>query len=137
MKSKATLVLIELSVMLLVFVVAAAHCMQAFAWAEETSVNSDDRSRAIAAAQSAAERIKHYCGDFEAVAQTGGGQWDGRLWQILLDESWQETDQTPVFVLQAQPVDTNEQYLGSAEITVLCNGQSIASLSVYWQEVAP
>lgn len=137
MKSKATLILIELSVMLLVFVVAAALCMQAFAWAEETSVNSDDRSRAIAAAQSAAERIKYCRGDFETVAQAGGGEWNGSLWQLNLDENWQETDQSPAFVLQAQPMDTTEQYLGGAEITVLRNGQSIASLSVYWQEVAP
>lgn len=51
MKSKAPLALMEQMVMLLVFALAAALCMQAFVKSEEVSLSSDTKSSAALAAR--------------------------------------------------------------------------------------
>ena len=58
MRSKAPLALMEQSVMILVFALAAALCVQAFVFSDETSKRIDDRDRAAVEAQNAAELLK-------------------------------------------------------------------------------
>lgn len=65
MKSKAPLALMEQLVMVLVFALAAALCLQVFVLADRTSRRSENRDRAVPAVQNAAETLK-------GVGQTGG-----------------------------------------------------------------
>ena len=58
MKSKATLVLMEQLVMLLVFALAAALCLNVFARADEISKQTARRDEAVLIAQNAAEILK-------------------------------------------------------------------------------
>ena len=60
MRSKAPLVLIEQMVMLLVFALASALCLQAFVKSDAISVRSEEKGRAAIAAQNAAEVIRLY-----------------------------------------------------------------------------
>ena len=64
MRSKAPLVLIEQMVMLLVFALASALCLQAFVKSDAISVRSEEKGRAAIAAQNAAEVIRHKGGDY-------------------------------------------------------------------------
>lgn len=65
MRSKAPLVLIEQMIMLLVFALAAALCLQAFVKADGISMQGENRSYAVVAAQNAAEVIRHSGGSME------------------------------------------------------------------------
>ena len=63
MKSKAPLALMEQMVMLLVFALAAALCLQAFVKSDELSARGEARDRAAVLCQTAAETVRHYGGD--------------------------------------------------------------------------
>ena len=58
MKSKAPLVLMEQIIMLLVFALAAAICLQAFIKADALSSANANRDKAVILAQSTAELIR-------------------------------------------------------------------------------
>ena len=62
MRSKAPLALMEQMVMVLVFALAAALCLQAFALADRISRQNAERDQALVAAQNAAEQVKQVRG---------------------------------------------------------------------------
>lgn len=72
MKRKAPLTLMELMVMIAVFSLCAALCLQAFVKSDRVSRRNEARDRAVALCQSAAEVIRHTGGDFSAAAQRLG-----------------------------------------------------------------
>lgn len=65
MRSKASLQLMEQLVMILVFAVAAALCLEVFAKSREISLETAHRDRAVALGRNAAELLKA-TGDEEA-----------------------------------------------------------------------
>ena len=83
MKSRAPLALMEQMVMLLVFALAAALCLQAFVRSDNISRQSEARDRAAMLVQSAAEAIQSYGGDacdaFAGAAELLGGEAAGLL----------------------------------------------------------
>ena len=138
MKRKASLILIELMLMLLVFALAAALCVQAFVWADDNSRQSQAADAALMQAQNAAELLKHHRGEFSMAAADFGGLWDGDSWTVFYDEHWNITSGAPVYSLQAKPQACETAYLGQAQIIVVDAKQTtLTSLSVCWQEVAP
>lgn len=138
MKRNASLILIELVIMLLVFALAAALCVQAFAWADSRSRESEASDMALIQAQNAAEVLKHHRGDFSLAAKDLGGQWDGSRWVISYNGNWELIGEDPAYFLQAEQVLCETAYLGQAKLTVLDQeGTVLAELSVCWQEVAP
>ena len=138
MRSKAPLVLMEQMVMILVFALAAALCVQVFVLSDQTSRSNEARAQALTAAQSAAETLKHYGGDYEAAAQKLGGSWNGAMWGFSCDEDWNvgENSDAAYHVL-VTPTDSGNALLGSAEVAVCtADGEWLCSLPVAWQEVA-
>ncbi len=134
MKRNASLVLLELVIMLLVFSVAAAMCVRAFAWADEHSRLSANEDMALLQAQNAAQALKAACGDYAQAARCCGGQWD-KIWQIHYDEAWCMVPSEAAFLLQVQPVDSENALLGKARLTVTDpEGTVLAELTVCWQE---
>lgn len=92
MRSKAPLVLMEQMVMLLVFALAAALCLQAFVKSDEMSRRSEARDRAVVEAQNAAELIRYYGGDaahalYCTAEQMGAGYEHGAFW-LDYDGDW-------------------------------------------------
>lgn len=89
MRSKAPLILMEQMVMLLVFALAAALCLQAFVKSDALSSRSEARDRALLEAQNAAEAVRHCDGDFEAAAELLGAEiWDGESLTLNYDSDW-------------------------------------------------
>jgi hypothetical protein len=72
-KSKSSLFLLELLIIIAFFAVASAVCIRLFARAHVVSVDSRDLNRAVIVAQSAAETFKAACGDQQAMARILGG----------------------------------------------------------------
>ncbi len=141
MKSKAPLVMIEQMVMLLVFALAAALCMQAFVKSDAISKDSAERDRAVVAVQNAAETARA-CGapdgSLEGVASALGVSLedDGSLC-IALDGDWSPAADGAAYLLEVRPVRTDVAGLCGARVSALraSDGEAIFETEVAWQGV--
>lgn len=115
MKNKTSLLLMEQLVMILVFALAAALCLQAFAQAKTISRETERLDRAVTLAQNAAELLKATGGDAELAEALGQ---DGYSLHI--------TEKNPTVPGLAQ-----------AEIQVFFGETPLFSLETGWQEVLP
>ena len=113
MKSKATLFLMEQLVMVLVFALSAALCLQVFLRAEEISLETARRSEAVVIAQNAAELLK------------AGSN---------IDEA-EEKCSREAYVVQIQEIPEEIPGLKQAEIAVFYEKTELFSLTVGFQEV--
>lgn len=137
MRSKTPLAMMELLVMLLVFALAAALCVQVFVFADGDSRRDAARDRALAEVQNAAECLKSLRGDYAAAAQILGGAWDGACWTIAWDEDWTPVPEAEsVYRLEGVPETSGTALLGSAELTAYtAAGEALCALRTAWQEV--
>lgn len=111
MKNKASLTLMELLIMVLVFALAAALCLRCFVKAAEISVQTARQDEAVRIAQNAAELLKA-----------------GKEPDKIADSS--------EFTLQIQEVDADLSGFRQAEILVFFDEALLFSLTTGWQEVA-
>ena len=148
MRSKAPLAMMEQMVMLLVFALAAALCLQAFVKSDEMSKRSEARDRAATLCQNVAEAVRHNGGDLEAalerVAGAAPSQRDGFGFFIPYDEDWNVITydgrpQSGRYTLRAVELDSGIEGLGKAgvEAFVWNNGtmESLFAIEIAWQEV--
>ena len=115
MKSRASLQLIEQLIMVLVFALAAALCLRAFAEADSIAARTACRDEAVLTAQNAAELLKH----------TG----DPSSADILPENSH--------FTVDIQEKTADIPGFAKAVVCVSCECGEVFSLTVGWQEVAP
>lgn len=127
MKNKSMLTVIELTVMILFFALAAAVCVKGFVWTEQRSVRNAVRDHAVLQAECTAELLKSTRGDLSNA--------DGF---IPAADGWERSfthADVPcvlrVVLTQPQPL------LGGADVAVSnASGEVLVTLSVYWQEVS-
>lgn len=135
MRSKAPLALMEQLAMILVFAVAAALCLQAFALSNRMSQANEARDRAMLEAQNTAEVLKSCQGSYEAASVILDGQWEEDRWLRLFDENWQSVQAEAAYSLCVTLCESGTPLLGRAEITVLSvEGKCLVRLPVAWQE---
>ena len=128
MRSRAPLALMEQTVMVLVFVLAAALCLRLFESAELTSRTNARRDQALLHAQNAAQVLKEYRGDYDAAARHFGGRWDGQVWTLCPEDG--------EFWLRVSPAQEQTALLGSADVEGYTDrGELLVRLEVSWQEV--
>lgn len=141
--SKAPLVMMEQMVMLLVFALAAALCLQAFVKSDAISNRSQARDRAVTLVQSAAETIRYYGGDMgNALAQAaealGGEYSQGLLW-VDYGEDWTSlpSGSDSVYRLTAQgvPAETPGLWKALVQVTEGDEEEVLFKIEVAWQEV--
>lgn len=120
MRNRGSLMLMEMLLMLLVFAMAAALCLQVFVKADDISRRVNERDRGVFLAQSAAEILKDNVGDLNmAKTLISCLEEDGYLLEIC-----------------KQPVAVSG--LGEAKIIVRHEGDPnriVYELEVAWQEV--
>jgi Tfp pilus assembly protein PilV len=137
MRSKAPLALMEQLVMVLVFALAAALCVQVFVLSGLSSRRSEARDRATLAAQNAAELLKAGDGDEAAhlsyAAQQLGGRYEqGVLW-VDYSEDWEPVAQDGAYRLTAQGTACDVPGLATADVLVADGDDVLFQLSVAWQ----
>ncbi len=135
MKNKASLMLIELSVLLVVFALAVLLCIQAFLKADDLSMDTERCDRALLLAQSAAEMVKSCRGDRAAIENWADGQWQGSCYVVGYDSVWQPRQEAPAYRLQVELLPTEISGLGRAQIAVFYADTCLIELPVGWQEV--
>ncbi len=125
MKSKSPLVMLEQLIMLLVFALAAAMCLQAFALADSQSKTTIARDAAIIEVQQAAEVIKYCGGDMKRAAAILGAEGnDSGL--SLVSES---------YVVRAEKLSSEFELMGQARVFAeTADGQCLFEVSLGWQE---
>jgi len=138
MRSKSPLALMEQLVMVLVFALAAALCLQVFVLADRTSGRNADVDRAVLLCQNTAETIKA-CGGVEEAAAAAGGTIRQTMWSIYYDENLQPVAEQAdaYYVVDTLPENSGVDGLGRANIEVFRNdgNTGLFSVTVAWQEV--
>ncbi len=135
MKNKSILSLIELTVMLAVFALAAALCLQAFVQADQLSRRGEAKDRAVAEAQNVAEILQQYAGDIAKLAERYGGTLTDGGWRKGYDPTWTPVEENEVWRMTVKRFKTG----GGAEICVTnaADDTVLVSFPVGWQEVTP
>ena len=126
----------EQLVMLLIFALAAALCLQIFVFSSQISRECEIRDGAVAVAQNAAETLKATCGDLEEATRLYGGILREEKWLMGLDEAWQEVSvDDAAYCLTVTLLEEDTPLLGMAEVAVQNQeAESIFQISVAWQE---
>ena len=115
MKNKAHLAQMEQLVMVLVFALAAALCLNLFVAADRISRETARRDEAVHLAQNAAQVLKATAGDIDRASAVA----DGSGYQIEIER-----------------LGSGPELLGQAEIRVWLEDELIFTLRAGWQEVA-
>ena len=123
MKNKAPLALMEQLIMVLVFALAAALCLQVYVFSAQVSRRCEAQSFAATAVQNVAERLK-----------ADSGNLDTPL--MGFDENWQETDSDQAaYHILVQPEETDVPGLGKATVSARTHdGEDLFAVAVCWQE---
>ena len=135
MRNKSFLTLLEQLVMILVFALAAALCLQVFVFAHRTAQRHEQRDRAVLEAQNAVEAMK--CGWWEYFPQSGATLSEDGTYVLLYDAEWQPVREEAAYILTANPQETESPYLWKAEVSVrTAAGDVLISLPVAGQKEA-
>lgn len=134
-ESKAPLVLMEQVIMVLVFALVAALCIQAFVLSRTLSIRMTDRDHAMNVSQTLAETVKACGGDMEAVCEKLDGKLNGKLLRFFYDDDWnaaKEADASFVLVFEQE---AGEGFCKNGRITVTdaSGEQEIFSMIIAWQ----
>ena len=126
MKNKAPLALMEQLIMVLVFALAAALCLQVYVVSSRISRRSEIQAEAVTAVQNVAEQLKADRGNFEKPL-------------LGFDENWQKTDPAEAaYHILVEPEETDIAGLGRATVSAkTAAGDGLFEVAVCWQEVAP
>ena len=137
MRSKTPLVLMEQMIMLLVFALAAALCLQAFVKSDQLSQASEAQDRALQAAQNAAEVVRACGGDMEQAANLLEAQHhDGASLQIDYDSSWRLAEDSMHYTLGVALQNGGVPGLGQAQIWVRDESgeEELLRFDIAWQK---
>ena len=123
--------------MILVFALTAAYCLQGFALASRTSLHQEIQSKSAIVVQNAAELLKNTSGDLSASAAKLGGFLEDNTWIIPYDDSWQllSSSDESTYLLSVSICDSDNPYLGTANIQMMYANEIVFEIITAWQEV--
>jgi hypothetical protein len=134
MNRRTPLLLMEQLLMVLIFALAAAVCVQAFVLANRISRKGAARDQAALCAESAAEIWKSGSEAGAGKTESGNGiRYD------YYDDDWSRTDSShATYTLKLQQISNTDPYLDSATVTVLedATGDQLCTLQVCRQAEA-
>lgn len=118
MRSKAPLVMMEQIVMVLIFALAAALCLQTFVLSGKISKQTEAENRAAIEAQNAAETIKAQ-GLYNYVRAQGATEIQ-EGYRLCLDAAWKVVSESEqeVYYLDICPDNSDNDYLWRLTIVV-------------------
>lgn len=124
-RSKAPLALMEQIIMILVFALTAAVCLQAFVYSNNLSEEGDKENMAASHAQEVVETCKMYSGDLDQVQLKLSGERTENGIRVF----YEEDHMTVVLEITEQ-----SDWLGRAKVSVQDEkDQEIFSVDTAWQ----
>ena len=135
MKNKSTLLLLEIGIMLLVFALGSALCLNLFTHADNISQSSYNLDTASRHAQNIAEVLKSTHGDFEKAADILGIEYSASAFQIGFDKNWTVCNSDPHFLISVFGLCSDTEEMCQAKITVTEKGKSspLFTIAASWQ----
>lgn len=118
MKNRTSLMLMEQLIMVLVFALAAAICLDIFIKADEISRHVARRDEAVLIAQNAAEVLKATSGDTD------------RTMKLVMPG-------VRDFTVEIEKIESAQPLMGKAEIQVYLEDEMLFVLQTGWQEGNP
>ncbi len=118
MRSKAPLVMMEQIVMVLIFALAAALCLQTFVLSEKLSMRTEAGNRATIEAQNVAEDIKAQ--GLKVYIQEQSAEQTKEGYRIFFDAVWNTVSDAEgaVYYLDICPKNTDSEYLWILDLIV-------------------
>lgn len=118
MRSKAPLVMMEQIVMVLIFALASALCLQTFVLSGKLSKQTEAKNRAAVEAQNVAESIKAQ--GLNQYIQERKAQSVNEGFRIFFDEEWNTVSEAgkAVYYLDICPLNHDNEYFWRADIVV-------------------
>ena len=139
--SKPPLILMEQMVMVLVFALAAALCLQAFVKSDSISKKSEQRDRALLCAQNAMEVVRDCRGDMYAAAEILGSQnpysASESNFSVDYEDDWSLAGRDHLrYIMGVVRLDSGVDGLGKAEIWIRdeLEDRELLRMDVAWQE---
>ena len=134
---RRTLLLMEELAMTLVFALAAAICLRAFALADGISRRSALRDALLRQAESMAAVCQWAEGDLQAAAERFGGQSDGAVWRLELDAEGNFAEETADGWVEITLLP-EEGLLGRAQVRAESRKDGlVGEFPLAWQRKAP
>ena len=136
MKSKAPLVMMEQIVMVLIFALAAALCLQTFVLSGKISKETEIVNKAVIEAQNVAERMK--AESVSSVTKEAKQTEEG--FRLFYDDMWNEVSlaDEAEFYMDICPVNHDNEYFWRAEIVVKeKDGTELFSIPAAGQKEVP
>lgn len=137
MRSKAPLVMMEQVIMVLVFALTAALCLQMFVLSEKISKTTEAGDHAVEEAQNAAETIKAV--GLTVYIQEQQAEQTEEGYRISFDAAWNATSgsEAAAYYMDICPENSDNGYLWRMEIIVAkADGTELFRIPVAGQEVA-
>lgn len=136
MRSRAPLVLMEQIVMLLVFALASALCLQAFSKSDQISRRGEETGKAAVICQTTAEVIRSYGGDVQQALSSAAAQLEARYDQGILwveyDENWNPGGKD-AYRLTARSVESSVEGMNTVCVAMVREDETLFEINVAWQ----
>lgn len=133
MKSKAPLVMMEQMVMILVFALAAALCLQAFVLSDSLSEKARQRDMAVLLCENAAEAQQFAAKTDNPLVDRKYPAGEGVYY---FDEEGNESPEPSFYTVELTRLPERLPCLGEGRVTVKNpEGEELYSLEFAWQEV--
>lgn len=128
-EGKAPLVLMEQAIMILVFALAAAICIQAFVKANQMSVLGEQLDTGVSLSETAAELLKSSHGDLSNLA----GQLEEKGLKVQQKDTQLTAENSDKLVMTVTLTEATEDVAGAAITIQNPSGQEIYQIEVKWQ----
>lgn len=137
-ENKTPLALMEQVIMVFVFALASALCVQVFVYSRTVSISMENRDRGMVICQSIAETAKCCLGQLEEMnAILDGCESDNELF-FFYDEKWNQVEEgnSKASYQAVFHVVEEDEFYQSGEVTVLKtkDGSEVFSLQTAWQK---
>lgn len=138
-RSKAPLALMEQIVMVLVFALAAAVCLQAFVYSDNLSKEGELRDLAVTRSGQVAEHVKAAYGDFDRAGQSLAERYSGDFPEgekpRIQREDGRFLVSYPDGMTAAMTVEASNEYMEKAVIRITgSDGKELYAIPVAWQK---
>ncbi len=132
MNRRQTLILMEITVMLLVLILVAGLSIKAFVWADTQTKMSRAKDNASICLQTVAEYLKVQKGSLENIP---GIRWENGVLLVDYDDQWKTMSGEGAYTLEVTFKETDLPQLGQALLQVHTRaGVLLETLEVCWQE---
>lgn len=129
-RSKATLFLFELIIIILIFSICCAICVSLFFYARQRSISAKDLTASILCAETIAEALKSEPDAFTALEDVLGAEKKDADYVLYYDGNWKNIASAAAAKYEAYITLDNTKTFFSAMITITKGGEKLFEIPI-------